>query len=164
MARQKLPRALMKRHVRSPLSPLSAVDILRRKMHHYDKNHPTIVEFILNIIRSGDKSRFDVVKQYESILRKCDDIVIDCAHKLAPYESPKLESIEVKNRIEHRFVIRTPQVMKNTSEWMAATGAESLTEDQVKKAALTQQKSTTPVPSIHDFSEDDDYTEPGMIN
>ena len=40
--------------------------------------------------------------------------LIDVASKLAPYEHAKLQSVEVKAKVEHRFVVRAPQPIKDT--------------------------------------------------
>src|SRR5262249_54571878 len=51
---------------------------------------------------------------------------IDTASKLLQFYHPKLESIDIKNEVEHKFVIRVPDVkIQNVSEWAKLTGAQT---------------------------------------
>ena len=52
------------------------------------------------------------------------------ASKLAPYTHPKLEAIEVKSEVEHRFVIRAPNQIASVDEWVKQTGAQRLKIEQ----------------------------------
>lgn len=102
---------------------LKATDVLYTKMHTYNKEAKEILNYLITEIKNNNKNS-PALKQLYLLMQKADDIVIDCAHKLAPYQTPKLESIEVKSRIEHKFVIRSPQQVKSVEEWMKVTGAE----------------------------------------
>jgi hypothetical protein len=89
-------------------------------------------------------------------LTECQNRAIDCAHKLAPYEHPKLESMEVKQTIEHRMVMRAPQKILDVDQWAKLTGAT------VAKLEDLQKRETTFAPrteSLHDFDEDESEDE-----
>ena len=47
--------------------------------------------------------------------------MIECAKYLAPYQSPRLESIEHKGEIEHKYVIQAPKAIRDTSDWLEST-------------------------------------------
>ena len=51
-------------------------------------------------------------------------LAIDCASKLAPYESPRLEAIEVKQKTVTKFVIESPTAIKDQSQWLSNTQRE----------------------------------------
>lgn len=78
---------------------------------------------------------------------------IDCAHKLAPYDHAKLANIEIKQSIEHRMVIRSPQKVKSVEEWAKITGASEAKLDEMSKKEI---KFSTPAESIHDYDDDED--------
>ena len=67
------------------------------------------------------------------IVQKYGDNVeraIETASKLAPYYHPKLEAIEVKSEVQHKFVIRAPNQIANVDEWIKQTGAQRLKIEQ----------------------------------
>lgn len=152
--------ARKKRYKKAVIQAIQAKDILYAKMIDYDKKAREILHWLIKTTKEADKSQFDRVKQLYQKMKQLDDMVIDCAYKLAPYQSPKRASIEVSGKMEHRYVMRVPQQMKSQEEWMKATGASTLKENDVKREVVKQ----AVVPSIHDFDEDEDYVEPGMLN
>ena len=137
---------------------LLATDVLYRKMHVYDKEAKRILDFLITTIKSQPLANSAQLKSLYSLMEKADDRSIECASKLAPYQTPKLESIEVKGKVDHRYVIRSPQPMQSVDQWMKHTGAERLKIEEMTKR---EKELEPPTPSIHDFSEDEDYNEPG---
>ena len=130
-------------------------------MHTYNNEAKQVLNVLITQIKELPTGNHAQLKSLYTLMEKADQIVIDCAHKLAPYQSPKLESIEVKGKVDHRYVIRTPQPMSTINEWMKHTGAQ-----QAKLADLDRKEIVQSVvePSLNDFTDDDEYNEPGMIN
>ena len=52
--------------------------------------------------------------------------IIELAKALIPYRSPKLESVEVKQTIEHKFAIFSPEPIKKIGDFFDAVGKEKL--------------------------------------
>ncbi len=131
--------------------PLRATDVLYAKMHVYNNEAKAILSAMLDNIKNT--GNIMAIRELYLLMRKADDVVIDCAHKLAPYQSPKLETIEVRNKIEHRYVLRAPTPVKSVEEWTKITGAEKVRVEQ----AMAKEKELTPeAPSIHDYEDDED--------
>lgn len=103
-----------------------ATDVLYDKMMFYHTKAKDIASFIINVIESGKMARGDLLAQIHKDMHRFNDIAIECASKLAPYQTPKLESIEVKKRITHRFVVAAPKPINNTETWL----------DEVSKAKV----------------------------
>ena len=100
-------------------------DVLRDLMLFYDTQAKDIIADI--ILRLKDEVSRGTGSELALMYKKfaeCAQIAIDCASKLAPYEHPKLESIEVRKELTHRFVIRAPTVMPDPKEWLATAQSE----------------------------------------
>lgn len=138
-----------------------ATDVLYRKMHTYDNEAKHILSTLINLIKDQPQQNLAQIKSLYSLMAKADETVIDCAHKLAPYQTPKLESIEVKGKVDHRYVMRAPQRINSVEEWMQKTGAERMKIEQLTKKE--EIKRELPI-SLHDFEEDSEYNEPGVLN
>ena len=52
-------------------------------------------------------------------------LAIECATKLAPYHAPKLESIEIKKKVTHRFVIKAPMIAVTAEQWLKDAGVNA---------------------------------------
>lgn len=100
-------------------------DVLRDTMLFYDTQAKDIIADI--ILRLKEEQMRGTASELALMYKKfseCTQIAIDCASKLAPYEHPKLESIEVRKELTHRFVIRAPTVMPDEKEWLAKAQVE----------------------------------------
>jgi hypothetical protein len=141
---KKVARAIVQR-------PLRATDVLYQKMHVYNNEAKTILNTLIDLTKTVNKNS-PALRELYLLMRKADDIVIDCAHKLAPYQSPKLETIEVRNKVEHRFVLRAPKPIASVEEWTKQTGAERARVEE----AMAKSKDLAPeAPSVHDFEDDE---------
>lgn len=132
-----------------------ATDVLYKTMVAYNVEHKRILSFLIDAIKEDNKN-IAQLKQLYILMNKAGEVAIDCAHKLAPYQSPKLESIEVKNQVEHRFVIQAPNKVKSIDEWAKMTGATTQELDPTKQI---EHKIQEPVQSLHDFDADQDEIE-----
>jgi len=133
------------------ITQLKATDVLYQKMHSYNTEAKKILTYLIEQVKEQNKNS-PALKALYQLMDKADSIVIDCAHKLAPYQTPKLESIEVRNKIEHKFVLRAPKAVHNLEEWSKLTGAEKLNSEQVN---TLQKEITPPAESLYDFEEDE---------
>lgn len=102
----------------------NAIDVLYEKMVFYDTKATSLGHQIVEIIKVSDKSRGDLLTQMFRTMVKFNDIVIDCANKLAPYQSAKMQSIEIRKETTHRFVVEAPKPAKNTKDWLNNIQAE----------------------------------------
>lgn len=155
--------ARLKRYSTAPTQTIKATDVLYAKMVAYHGKGQEILQYLIAQLKTSEKAQYDKIKQLTQQMKAFDDLAVDCAHKLAPYQTPKLESIEVKSKVEHRYVMRAPQQMKSAEEWMKATGAEKVTpQEQIK-----QEVKREIVKSVHDFDdgiEEQEYNEPGIVH
>lgn len=132
--------------------PLKATEVLYQKMHSYNKEAKEILNYLIEQIKQQNKNS-PALKQLYQLMQRADDVVIDCAHKLAPYQSPKLETIEVRNKVEHKFVLRAPKAVSSVEEWAKLTGAEQLAAQEVQVKVKEQLKEAE---SIHDYDSEQD--------
>ena len=100
-------------------------DVLRDIMHFYDKQAKDIItDIILRLSEHSTKGTASELALMYKKFTECTDIAIRCAEKLAPYEHPKLESIEVKKELTHRFVLRAPTPIIDVNEWLSKAQEE----------------------------------------
>lgn len=129
---------------------VKAVDVLHNKMHTYNKEAREILSYLIEQMRAQNKNS-PALKSLYQLMQKADEIVIDCAHKLAPYQDAKLNAIEIKSKISHSFVLRAPTKVKSIKEWQELTGAEVLPPN-----TKAEEHKLSPIePSIHDFDEEE---------
>src|SRR4029077_12319893 len=129
-----------------------ATDVLYTTMVAYHNEHKICLQYMIDLVKTNN-TNLPQIKQLYMLMNKAGEVAIDCADKLAPHQSPKLESIEVRNQVEHRFVIRSPEKAKSIEEWAKMTGAQTIDYDPNSKKENTIQE---PVPSIHDYDEEAD--------
>lgn len=97
-------------------------EVLYEEMIFFREKANKLGNEIAKIIKEGPKARGDILFQLYKIMLENKDKLIDVASKLAPYEHAKLQSVEVKAQVEHRFVVRAPEPIKDTSSWLKAIG------------------------------------------
>jgi len=134
----------VKRYVSNGVS--KAVDVLRDAMLDSNHKHKEILELLILKVETINP-KDPMVKFYMTELRKLREDLIDTAAKLAPYESPKLETMEIKQTVEHRMVIRSPKKISSIDEWAKLTGA---TKGEVGSTKVVKELAPI-VPSIHDY-------------
>lgn len=127
-------------------------------MYAADKYHQEICQTTMEGLTKINPKDPQLKYWYNEMV-KASERAIDCAHKLAPYEHAKLESMEVKQTIEHRMVMRAPTKIKSVEEWAKITGASVAKLDELEKK---EREATKPAESIHDY--DDALDELETIN
>ena len=120
--------------VSKPEAPLTlrAVDVLRERMKFNHNVAQDIIAGIIVLLKKDVPPRGDLLAQMYKEYSRTADLAVDCAAKLAPYESPKLQSMEVKTENIHRFVVRTPAPAATTEEWMKTSGATHAPQRQIE--------------------------------
>lgn len=103
--------------------PDSAVAVLRYKMLFYRDQAETICEKIMEGLKDG-KARADLMAMMYKYMNEANKICIDCAAKLAPYEAPRLEAVEVTQKQITKFVIEAPTLSSSPEEWLINTRKE----------------------------------------
>lgn len=121
----------IKRRTQTKITPFirKATQVLYEKMVYYDQRAKTHLSEIINIIqeeKAEGKTRGEAAIYAWKQLQICDDLAIECATKLAPYQSPKLETIEVNKKVEHKYVIRAPAQPRDKEAWMQSVGATDI--------------------------------------
>lgn len=122
-------------------------EILYEEMYFYKFKANKLGNEIARIIKEGEKARGDLLFQLYKLMLENKETLVEIAAKLAPYEHAKLQSVEVKSEVKHSFVIRAPEVTKDTNTWLAASGqeiTEPVTQDTklLERAAQRQQEAT----------------------
>lgn len=95
-------------------------------MEYYNNDAMFLATEICKVLKDNPVSQGAKLVEMHKAMMRFNDIVIDCASRLAPYQSSKLQSIEIKKHVEHRFVIQAPAVTQRKEEWL----------DQVQLTAL----------------------------
>jgi hypothetical protein len=122
-------------------------DVLRDMMLFYDGQFKDIVaDVILKLREEPSKTNVSDIAAMVKAFHEAAKMALDCATKLAPYEHPKLESIEVRKELTHRFVIRAPTVMPDRVEWLA----KAKDEQRVLAAQPGHELMLEAAPSVQD--------------
>ena len=98
--------------------PDSAVQTLRGEMLYFRDQGQALLDAIIEEFKKITPQRQDLIAQLVKYKMEAKKMSIDCAAKLAPYEAPRLESIEVKQKTITKFVIEAPSAIKDTNEWL----------------------------------------------
>lgn len=111
----------------------AATEILRDVMHFNQLQAMELIAEILAVMKTNNSNRGDLAAMLFKKYAESTELVVKCAEKLAPYESARLQSIEVKSEVEHRFVIRAPEVAKSSEEWFKQVEDKKTIDLQVKE-------------------------------
>lgn len=88
--------------------------------------------------------------------------LVDVASKLAPYTDPKMESIEVKTTIEHKFVVHTPVKVRSTKDFLSQFSKDTspIILGEGKAYDITEASHTVNVEGRNRNIEEQDYSMP----
>lgn len=103
---------------------LTPRDVFQHLLEDAFHNYKAIRELLVNKLKSSDSITEAGMMRLLNKFGNISENTLDVASKYAPYCHAKLEAIEVKSEVEHRFVIRAPQKVKSVEEWMTITGAK----------------------------------------
>lgn len=124
-----------------------AIDILHQKMMFYSDDAILLATSIINKIKETSNNGKLLVEMQKELL-KIDALAIDCAAKLAPYQNPKLNTVEVKKKTTHRFVIEAPKRL-STEDWIKNVTYEH--------SLLPKQESMKLINPPKEIKDEDDY-------
>lgn len=110
-----------------------ATEVLYTKMDFYDTKAKALLKKIMEALNSQEKARGDLATYIYKQFHEANKLAIECATKLAPYQSPKLETVEVKKKVHHQFVIRAPSTPRTKEQWMNEVGATNIESEQTIK-------------------------------
>lgn len=86
----------------------------------YDTKAKQLYAEVRKVLKEDNAAaRGDLMAQMIKHMQKANDICIECAAKLAPYQSARLQSMEVKKNVTHRFVIQAPKPAETSASWLA---------------------------------------------
>lgn len=105
-------------------TPVTPRSVLYEELIFYRDKANLLGNEIARILKEGNKSQGDLLYKLYKLMLDNKSMLIEIAAKLAPYEHAKLESVEVKATVEHRFVIRVPEKAKDTKAWLENCGQE----------------------------------------
>ena len=103
--------------IEDPDDKPSPKEVLFEQMYFYRTKAIKIGRLIAKYLKEEEGRGQELVALFKHLTTLKKEIV-EVASKLAPYEPAKLESIEVKAAIEHKFVIRAPIVASTTQEFL----------------------------------------------
>ncbi len=109
---------------------------LRKQLVFYDTKAEEICLMIMEEIKKQG-GRTDLMTVMYKHMTEARKMAIDTASKLAPYENPRLESIEVNKRTVTKFVIEAPSAIKNTDEWLDNAKKELNLLEKARREAST---------------------------
>ena len=105
-----------------------AKEVIEELMIMWRDKIPKILRLLIdNAVRQ--EKPIEALKLFNS-LKEASEHALDAAHKLVPFQSPKLESVSLRNEITHKFVIRSPEPIANVNDWIEQTGAQRLNIEQ----------------------------------
>lgn len=115
-----------KRRKTNIVQKIKAVDVLYERMVFYRTEAVELGIKIVEMLKQQPIARGDKIADMYKQLMRLSELTIDCASKLAQYQSPKLQSVETKNTNIQRFVIRGPTPLKSPEQWLAKAQSEQV--------------------------------------
>ena len=142
----------------------TSTEVLREIMLFHDTKAKIIILDIVNRLNDLEKSRGDLLAMMYKKYSETVQIVIDCAAKLAPYEKPRLQAVEVKSTVEHRFVLRAPEQASNSNTWLQQVQsgtpielkAYDHTENQIEQQASNNNEDDQEVTDLIEIDEQEE--------
>ena len=152
-----LSKKLMSKYV-GKYTPEEVLQMAMDYLHEKSERHG---KFIEEKLAAEDVSGTELRLHYET-MRKTREQLIDVAHKLIPFKTPRLESISVQSEEVHKFVMLAPEVAKSPQAFLEALGksTEPVTATQRVSDTLANPRKT---PSTLDI-DDDPENDPPLLN
>lgn len=134
-----------------------AVDVLREKMEFYNSKANELVAGIVEVLKKSEISQGKRLHEMYKMMHSHNEIVIDCAAKLAPYQSSKLQSVELTKKEIKRYVLQVPVPAGSTQEWL-----NQVKQQQLPAPVLNREEPEQVVipPSYND---DDDWEYKNLV-
>lgn len=139
-----------KRKLGVKIQTVRAIDVLYQKMNFYSERAETMALEIYKILKEDPKPRGDKLADMYKAMMRLNEIAIECAAKLAPYQSAKLESIEVKKTVEHRYVIAAPKPVDNSANWLMQVDQEAKLLPSPQKVVAEDKQKAFNIPKFEE--------------
>lgn len=101
---------------------VKATDVLYREMLFWRNEGKKLVQAIYSLVSTQDGK---LAAKLANTFKDINDRTVEIATRLAPYQTPKLSSMELKSNKTIRYVIEAPKLSPNTSSWL-----KNIQEDQ----------------------------------
>jgi len=111
----------------------SAVQTLQSEMVFYRDHAALLIEKIIESLKSQGANGLAIAMMYKHAA-DAKKMCVDTAAKLAPYQSPRLQSIEVTKQTTHKYVIEAPKRIDSEQDWIANTRRELKLIDNIKRS------------------------------
>ena|SRR6185436_12880668 len=115
--------------------PDSAVQTLRQEMIYFRDQAAVLLDTIIAELKK-EPVRHDLIAQMVKYKMESKKMAVDCAAKLAPYEAPRLESVEIKQKTVTKYVIEAPSIMKDPNQWLDNAKRELGYLNKIKQKAV----------------------------
>ena len=109
----------------------SAVQTLQSEMVFYRDQAAELIERIIEMLKSQGANGLAIAMMYKH-MAEAKKMAVDTAAKLAPYQSPRLQSIEVTKQTTHKYVIESPKRIDSEQDWIENTRRELKLIDKIK--------------------------------
>lgn len=109
MAKQKKPDANVKNR---------AIEALDEQLTFLRFSAEGLIARIITILESDTNTDGKLVAMMYREMSRVQDKIIEVAAKMAPYQEPKLESIDTKIENEHRFVVFGAHRAETAEDWL----------------------------------------------
>lgn len=100
-----------------------AIDMLYEAMLFWHDEGVKIIKALNHKLNMEGEGR--EAARLAALWKGVDDRWIDIAAKLAPYQSPKLASTEIKKHVEQRYIVEVSTRPKDVKEWLKRVEEDS---------------------------------------
>lgn len=94
-----------------------AIEVLKECMLFYRDQAPSMISQIITLLKKQN-TRSDLLQMMRRLQAENSESIVYAAAKLAPYENPKLNSVQAKINIQENFTIREPSLADNPTIWL----------------------------------------------
>lgn len=128
--------------VASDLTPdkPSSYKVLETEMLFWHQKGEQLYNFLIDFVKAHqnlhNRNNANLVTQITKLLADTKSKAVDAAAKLAPFQLPKLQAIDIQNKSTVRFVVAAPPLAKSNGEWLANVEAEKEIIDQAEANKL----------------------------
>ena len=100
-------------------------------MLFYRDQAEVICEKLMTLLKEQGSNATTMAMMYK-YYHEANKMCVDIAAKLAPYESPRLEAVEVTQKRITKFVIEAPTLSSSPEQWLENTRRELKMISEIK--------------------------------
>lgn len=102
----------------------SSYRVLEREMLFWHDKGEEIYNLILEFLKDHqnlhNRNNANLITQVAKALADHKSKAVDAAAKLAAYQLPKLQAIDINQSTTHKFVVLAPPLIPDTNKWLEA--------------------------------------------